>query len=112
MLIGLHMLFNKSEHKTSAVEAEDAKGRESIAVVPLAIPLVAGPEIEFLIAEIYAGHDEGYFAFWNSRARCFVEGSADHYVNGLWPDNNGNQVGVCAGIVRYAEPDNIGSGAG
>jgi len=43
LLIGLHMLFNKSEHKTSAAEAEDAKARESIAVVPLAIPLVAGP---------------------------------------------------------------------
>jgi len=43
LLIGLHMLFNKSEHKTSAAETEDAKARESIAVVPLAIPLVAGP---------------------------------------------------------------------
>ena len=43
LLIGLHMLFNKSEHKTSAAESEDAKTRESIAVVPLAIPLVAGP---------------------------------------------------------------------
>lgn len=43
LLIGLHMLFNKSEHKTSAAESEDAKARESIAVVPLAIPLVAGP---------------------------------------------------------------------
>ena len=43
LLIGLHMLFNKSEHKTSAVESDDAKARESIAVVPLAIPLVAGP---------------------------------------------------------------------
>ena len=43
LLIGLHMLFNKSEHKTSTTEADDAKTRESIAVVPLAIPLVAGP---------------------------------------------------------------------
>ena len=43
LLIGLHMLFNKSEHKTSVAESEDAKARDSIAVVPLAIPLVAGP---------------------------------------------------------------------
>ena len=43
LLIGLHMLFNKSEHKTSRTEADDAEARESIAVVPLAIPLVAGP---------------------------------------------------------------------
>ena len=43
LLIGLHMLFNKSEHKQTPAEIEDAKPRESIAVVPLAIPIVAGP---------------------------------------------------------------------
>jgi len=43
LLIGLHMLFNKSEHKHSAEELEDAESRASIAVVPLAIPIVAGP---------------------------------------------------------------------
>jgi multiple antibiotic resistance protein len=43
LLIGLQMLFNKSGHKESYAELEDAKSRESIAVVPLAIPLVAGP---------------------------------------------------------------------
>lgn len=42
-LIGLQMLFNKSAHKQSSAELEDAQSRESIAVVPLAIPLVAGP---------------------------------------------------------------------
>jgi multiple antibiotic resistance protein len=42
-LIGLQMLFNKSGHKESYAELEDAQSRESIAVVPLAIPLVAGP---------------------------------------------------------------------
>ncbi len=40
LLIGLHMLFNKAEHKTSEAEASKSG---SIAVVPLAIPLVAGP---------------------------------------------------------------------
>lgn len=43
LVIGLHMLFNKSEHKHSSGELEDAKQRASIAVVPLAIPIVAGP---------------------------------------------------------------------
>jgi len=43
LLIGLHMLFNKSEHKHSDAELEDAKSSESIAVVPMAIPIVAGP---------------------------------------------------------------------
>lgn len=43
LLIGLQMLFNKSGHKQSSAELKDAQSRESIAVVPLAIPLVAGP---------------------------------------------------------------------
>ena len=43
LIIGLQMLFNKSAHKDSTAELEDAKSRESIAVVPLAIPVVAGP---------------------------------------------------------------------
>ncbi len=43
LLIGLQMLLNKSEHKQSAAETEDAQSRASIAVVPLAIPIVAGP---------------------------------------------------------------------
>lgn len=43
LLIGLHMLFNKSEHKQSGAEMEDAQSNESIAVVPMAIPMVAGP---------------------------------------------------------------------
>jgi multiple antibiotic resistance protein len=43
LLIGLHMLFNKSEHKQSPAELEDAESRESIAVVPLAISISAGP---------------------------------------------------------------------
>jgi multiple antibiotic resistance protein len=43
LIIGLHMLFNKSEHKHTSDELEDAANRPSIAVVPLAIPIVAGP---------------------------------------------------------------------
>ena len=43
LLIGLHMLFNKSEHTHSSGELEDAATRGSVAVVPLAIPIVAGP---------------------------------------------------------------------
>ena len=43
LLIGLNMLFNKSDHKQSSAELKDAKSRTSIAVVPLAIPIVSGP---------------------------------------------------------------------
>ncbi len=43
LLIGLNMLFNKTDHKTSDDELADSKDRDSIAVVPLGIPLVAGP---------------------------------------------------------------------
>lgn len=43
LLIGLHMLFNKAEHKQSSAELDDAQSRASIAVVPLTIPIVAGP---------------------------------------------------------------------
>ncbi len=43
LVIGLHMIFNKSDHKQSSKELEDAQTQESIAVVPLAIPMVAGP---------------------------------------------------------------------
>jgi multiple antibiotic resistance protein len=43
LLIGLRMLFNNTDHQHSSAELEDAKSRASIAVVPLAIPIVAGP---------------------------------------------------------------------
>ena len=46
LLIGLQMLFNKSDHKHSDAELDEAKSSESvtsIAVVPMAIPIVAGP---------------------------------------------------------------------
>ena len=43
LLIGLQMLVNKSPHQHSPAELEDAKSRPSIAVVPLTIPIVAGP---------------------------------------------------------------------
>ena len=43
LLIGIHMLFNKSEHKQTESELDDSKGGGSIAVVPMAIPMIAGP---------------------------------------------------------------------
>lgn len=43
LLIGLNMLFNKDDHKTSPDEVTSTDPGDSIAVVPLAIPLVAGP---------------------------------------------------------------------
>jgi multiple antibiotic resistance protein len=43
LMIGLHMLWNRSGHKQSPGELEDGKPRASVGVVPLAIPVVAGP---------------------------------------------------------------------
>ena len=43
LLIGLHMITNRSAHQHTAGEIEDSKDREMIGVVPLAIPIVAGP---------------------------------------------------------------------
>lgn len=43
LLIGLRMLFNNTEHTQTPSEAAEAKERASIAVVPLAIPIIAGP---------------------------------------------------------------------
>jgi multiple antibiotic resistance protein len=43
LLIGLRMLTNDPGHKHSPEELADAQPRASIAVVPLAIPIVAGP---------------------------------------------------------------------
>ena len=37
------MLSNKSGHQHTSAELADAKPRASVAVVPLAIPIVAGP---------------------------------------------------------------------
>lgn len=43
LLIGLQMLSNKSDHRHTPDELGDAEARTSIAIVPLAIPIVAGP---------------------------------------------------------------------
>ncbi|WP_166416883.1 MarC family protein [Cochlodiniinecator piscidefendens] len=61
LLIGLHMLFNKSEHKTSEAETADANNNDSIAVVPLAIPLLAGPGTMAAVL-VAAQHNAGTFA--------------------------------------------------
>lgn len=42
LIIGLNMLFDKHEHKSVKEEPEE-NNSDSIAIVPLAIPLVAGP---------------------------------------------------------------------
>ena len=42
-MIGLQMLWNKWGHNQSQSELEDCKPRASVGVVPLAIPVVAGP---------------------------------------------------------------------
>jgi len=42
-LIGLNMLNNNKSHQHTPAEHEEAKSRPSVAVVPLSIPIVAGP---------------------------------------------------------------------
>lgn len=43
LLIGLSMLADNDVHRHTQPEREDAKTRPSVGVVPLAIPIVAGP---------------------------------------------------------------------
>jgi multiple antibiotic resistance protein len=43
LMIGLQMLWNKTGHQQSPEELGDGKSRASVGVVPLAIPVVAGP---------------------------------------------------------------------
>lgn len=49
LLIGLRMLFNDTSHAQTKKEAKDAENQDSIAIVPLAIPLIAGPGVISLI---------------------------------------------------------------
>ena len=41
--IGLGMLSNQNQHASSPAEHQDLQSRASVGVVPLAIPIVAGP---------------------------------------------------------------------
>jgi multiple antibiotic resistance protein len=43
LLIGLHMLSNNNVHRHTPAETDDATQNPSVGVVPLAIPIVAGP---------------------------------------------------------------------
>jgi multiple antibiotic resistance protein len=43
LLIGLNMLANNNQHRHTDAETEDAKTRPEVGVVPMAIPIVAGP---------------------------------------------------------------------
>lgn len=43
LLIGLSMLRSDNSHRQTPAEAEDDKDRDQIAIVPMAIPIVAGP---------------------------------------------------------------------
>lgn len=43
LLIGLSMLANNNQHRHTEPETDDAKTRPAIGVVPMAIPIVAGP---------------------------------------------------------------------
>lgn len=43
LLIGLNMLANNNQHRHTQAESDDAKTSPSVGIVPLAIPIVAGP---------------------------------------------------------------------
>lgn len=58
LMIGLNMLFDKHEHKSVKNEDEE---KENIAVVPLAIPLVAGPGTMAAVL-VTAQHQAGMLA--------------------------------------------------
>jgi len=60
LLIGLRMLFNNSDHKHSDDELEEAGSSDSIAVVPIAIPIVAGPGTIATVL-VAVEHSEGVF---------------------------------------------------
>ena len=55
------MLFDKHEHKSVKDEDDDCQSKDSIAVVPLAIPLVAGPGTMAAVL-VTAQHDGGILA--------------------------------------------------
>ncbi len=57
LLIGVHMLFNQAAHKHSPGELAEAQESESIAVVPLAIPIVAGPGTMAALLAAVQQHD-------------------------------------------------------
>jgi multiple antibiotic resistance protein len=60
LLMGIAMLHGRiSEAKHTAAEAKEAKDKESIAVVPLAIPLMAGPGAISLVI-VDAHHASNY----------------------------------------------------
>lgn len=64
LLIGLRMLFNDTSHAQTEGEAQEAMDRSSIAIVPLAIPIVAGPGTISLIIATAGQHSalEDHFA--------------------------------------------------
>ncbi|MCB1224227.1 MAG: NAAT family transporter [Verrucomicrobiales bacterium] len=57
LIIGLRMLFNNVSHAHTQDEADDAGNRASIATVPIAIPLVAGPGTISVVVAAAGTHD-------------------------------------------------------
>ncbi len=56
LLIGLKMLFNDKSHEQTASEAASSRQQASVAVVPLAIPIVAGPGTISLVIATAGDH--------------------------------------------------------
>lgn len=71
LIIGLRMLFNDKSHAQTKEEAKEASDRESIAIVPLAIPIVGGPGTIALIVATAQQHPTFSDRTWIS-AVCFL----------------------------------------
>ncbi len=71
LIIGLRMLFNDKSHAQTPTEANAALQRDSIAIVPLAIPIVAGPGTIALIVATASQHAPVVDRCWISSV-CLV----------------------------------------
>jgi multiple antibiotic resistance protein len=58
LMIGLNMLSNKSDHRHSSEETDHAKQKSSIGIVPMAIPIVAGPGTMATVLVAAQQHEE------------------------------------------------------
>ena len=72
LIMSLTMIHAKQSHvKHSPEEAEEAQEKENVAVVPLAIPLMAGPAAISTVV-IYSHKAEGMFNFLFVLGSCLV----------------------------------------
>ncbi len=57
LIIGLNMLFNNTSHAQTEGEKRQSQEQENVAIVPIAIPIVAGPGTISLVIATASKHD-------------------------------------------------------